>query len=349
MKSALITGVGRVEVREVLRPAIQAPDDVLLRSAVAGICGSDLHYYIADHVGGEAIPYPVIGGHEVSALVEAVGPAVTRFRPGDRVAVEPSISCGACDQCLAGRPHTCRTVRFLGHPGDRDGGLAEYFVMPERNLFSIPAGMTLTEAMLAEPLSIALHALQLGGASPGPTVAVLGTGPIGLSVVLSLQAAGVRDIYATDKSEARAAASLRAGAAWAGHPNRQDVVKEIFGRQPAGMDAVFEASGDPTAVGQAIELVKPGGRITLIGIPLAERIAYPTAVARRKEIAFYHVRRQNRCLERALLLIEAKHIDVSWLVTHTFALNEAPRAFEIAAARSDGILKAAIRFNEDIF
>jgi len=167
MRAAIITGVGRVEIHEMPRPSIQAPDDVLLRTAVAGICGSDLHYFIADRVGGEAVPYPVIGGHEVSALVEAVGPAVTRVRPGDRVAVEPSISCGSCDQCLAGRPHTCRSIKFLGHPGDKDGGLAEYFIMPERNLFSIPEGMTMTEAMLAEPLSIALHALQLGGASPG--------------------------------------------------------------------------------------------------------------------------------------------------------------------------------------
>jgi L-iditol 2-dehydrogenase len=344
MKAIVLSGVGRVEIREVPRPAIQAPDDVLLRTAVAGICGSDLHYFIADRVGGEAVPYPVIGGHEASALVEAVGSAVTRVRPGERVAVEPSISCGVCDQCLAGRPHTCRSIKFLGHPGDKNGSLSEYFVLPERNLFPIPDGITMTEAMLAEPLSIALHALQLGGTNPGPAVAVLGTGPIGLGVLLGLKASGLRDIYATDKSEARTQAALRAGAAWSGNPDRQDVVKEILGRQPAGMDAVFEASGDPEAVGQAIELVKPGGRITLIGIPLEERISYPTAVARRKEIAFTHVRRQNRCLERALLLIEAKHIDVAWLVTHTFALADAPRAFEIAASHSDGVLKTAIRF-----
>jgi len=345
MKAVVIAGVGRVEIREVPRPEIQAPDEVLLRTAVAGICGSDLHYFIADRVGGEAVPYPVIGGHEVSALVEAVGPSVRRFRPGDRVAVEPSISCGTCDQCRAGRPHTCRSIEFLGHPGDKDGGMAEFFVLPERNLFPIPEGMTMTEAMLAEPLSIALHALQLGGANPGPTVAVLGTGPIGLSVVFGLQAAGVRDVYATDKSEARAAAALRAGATWSGNPDRQDVVREILARRPLGMDDVFEAGGDPAAVEQAIALVKPGGRITLIGIPLEERIAYPTAVARRKEIVFYNVRRQNRCLERALLLIETRHIDVSWLVTHVFKLDEADKAFALAAERRDGVLKAAVDFS----
>lgn len=344
MKAAVVSGVGRVEIREIPRPEIQAPNEVLLRTAVAGLCGSDLHYFISDRVGGEVVPYPIIGGHEVSALVEAVGSAVMRVRPGDRVAVEPSISCGMCDQCRAGRPHTCRSIKFLGHPGDKDGGMAEFFVLPERNLFPIPDGMTMIEAMLAEPLSIALYALQLGGANPGPTVAVLGTGPIGLSVLICLKAAGVRDVYATDKTEARAQAALRAGAAWSGNPDRQDVVREILSRRLLGMDAVFEAGGDPAAVEQAIALVKPGGRITLIGIPLEERIAYPTAVARRKEIAFYNVRRQNRCLERALLLIETKQVDVSWLVTHTFALGDADKAFALAAERRDGVLKAAVDF-----
>ena len=345
MKAVVITGVGKVEVREIPRPSIQAPDDVLLRTAVAGICGSDLHYFIADRVGGEAVPYPVIGGHEASAVVEAVGSAVTRVRPGDRVAVEPSISCGTCDQCRSGRPHTCRLIKFLGHPGDRDGALAEYFVLPERNLFPIPEGMTMAEAMMAEPLSVALHALQLGGANPGPSIAVLGTGPIGLLAVLCLRAVGVHEVFATDRSEARMQAALNAGAAWSGNPDRQDIVREILDRRPLGMDAVVEASGDPAAVEQAVALVKPGGRITLIGIPLEERISYPTATARRKEIAFFNVRRQNRCIERAVLLIENKHIDVAPLISHEFAVDDAPRAFDIAAGRKDGVLKAAINFS----
>ena len=345
MKAIMITGMGKIEVREIPRPSIQAPDDVLLRTAVAGLCGSDLHYFIADRVGGEAVPYPVVGGHEASAVVEAVGTAVTRIRPGDRVTVEPSISCGTCDQCRSDRPHTCRSIKFLGHPGDRDGAMAEFFVLPERNLFPVPTGMTMAEAMMAEPLSVALHALRMGGANPGPSIAVLGTGPIGLCAVLCLRAVGMHEVFTTDRSDARSQAALKAGAAWAGNPDRQDVVREILERRPLGMDAVYEASGDPAAVEQAIALVKPGGRVTLIGIPLEERIAYPTAVARRKEIAFFNVRRQNRCIERALLLIENKHIDAARLISHEFALDDAPRAFEIAAERRDGVLKAAIKFS----
>jgi L-iditol 2-dehydrogenase len=344
MKAVTITGAGKVEVREIPRPEIKAADEVLLRTAVAGLCGSDLHYYIADRVGGEAVPYPVVGGHEAAAVVEAVGTGVTRVRPGDRVAVEPSISCGKCDQCRTGRPHTCRSIKFLGHPGDRDGALAEFFVLPERNLFPIPASMTMAEAMMAEPLSIALHALSMGGATAGPAVAILGTGPIGLLVLLALRAAGATDVYTTDKSEARMEAAAKAGATWWGNPDRGDIVREILARRPLGLDTVFEASGDPAAVEQAIHLVKPGGRIVLIGIPLEERIAYPTAIGRRKEIAFFNVRRQNRCLERALLLIENRHLDAARLISHEFSPTDAPRAFDIAAGRKEGVIKATIRF-----
>ena len=344
MKAAVLTGVRSVEVRDIPDPKIEAPDDVLLRTAVAGLCGSDLHYYIADKVGSEKVAYSAIVGHECSAVVEAVGTAVKKVKPGDRVAVEPAISCGACDQCRGGRPHTCRTVGFLGHPGEKDGCLAELFTMPERNLYPIPPTMTPSEAMLAEPLSIALHALQLGGGMPGRAVGVLGTGPIGLCLVMALKAAAVAEVYATDKSEARAKAALRAGASWASNPDREDIVKAVLARQPLGLDAVFEVSGDPAAIEQAVELVKPGGTIYQIGIPLAERIAYPIARLRRKEIAIRNIRRQNRCLERALLLIETKHVDVAWLATHAFALADAARAFATAADRTDGVLKASIVF-----
>jgi len=344
MKAAVLTGVRSVEVRDLREPEIQAPDEVLLRTAVAGLCGSDLHYFIADKVGSEKVRYPAVVGHECAAVVEAVGTAVTRLKPGNRVAVEPAISCGACDQCRSGRPHTCRKVGFLGHPGEKDGCLAELFTMPERNLFPLPEKVSPTEAMLAEPLSIALHAVQLGGGNPGRSVGVLGTGPIGLCVILALRAAGIAEIYASDRSHARAEAALKAGALAAWNADRESVVEAVMARQPLGLDAVFEVSGDPAAIEQAVELVKPGGTIYQIGIPLPERIAYPIAKLRRKETIIRNVRRQNRCLERALGLIEAKIIDVAWLASHAFPLAEPERAFTTAADRLDGVLKASIVF-----
>ena len=344
MKAAVLTGVRKVEVREIPNPLIRNDDDVLLRTVVAGLCGSDLHYFLTDRVGSEAVRYPAVVGHECSAVVEAVGPAVKRFKAGDRVAVEPSISCGTCDQCRSGRPHTCRKVEFLGHPGERSGCLAEFFVMPERNLFPVPEAMTMTEAMLVEPLSIALHARALAGGMPGQSIGVLGTGPIGLLLIQVLKAEGRGDVYATDRSEARVAAAAAAGATWSGNPDRVDVVGEILKQKPLGLDAVFEVSGDPAAIEQAVELAKPGGWIYQVGIPLTERVSYPMARVRRKELAFRYVRRQNQCVKRGLLLIETGHLDVAWLATHTFKIEEADRAFATAADRTDGVLKASIVF-----
>jgi L-iditol 2-dehydrogenase len=344
MKAAYLTGVRKVEVRDIPAPVLRKDDDVLLRTAVAGLCGSDLHYFISDRVGGESVRYPAVVGHECSAVVEAVGPAVKRFKPGDRVAVEPSISCGECDQCRSGRPHTCRRIGFLGHPGERDGCLAEFFVLPERNLFALPEAMTMTEAMLVEPLSIALHARSLARGWLGPAVGVLGTGPIGWSLIQVLRVEGYEKILATDRSDARAAAALRAGAVWSGNPGRDDIVGAILKREPHGLDAVFEVSGDPEAIEQAAELVKPGGWIYQIGIPLAERISYLSAKVRRKEIGIRHIRRQNRCIKRALLLVETKHLDVAWMATHFFKIEETAKAFATAADRTDGVLKASIVF-----
>ncbi len=344
MKAVVLTGVGRVEVRDVPKPEIKAPDDVLLKTAVAGLCGSDLHYFVSDRVGGEKVAYPAIAGHECSAVVEAVGSGVPALKPGDRVAVEPAISCGTCDQCRSGRPHTCRSLGFLGHPGEKDGCLAEYFVMPARNCIPLPAAMTMTEAMLAEPLSIALHAFRFWSGSANRTMAVLGSGPIGLCVLLEARQNGVREIYATDKVDERAEAARKAGAAWAGNPDRQDIVRDILARRPLGLDAVFECCGDQAALDQAVELLKPGGTLIFVGITITERVSFPSGRIRRKEIRIQNVRRQNRCLEHALELVGAGKIDLNFLATHTFEAEDAQKAFETAAFHLDGALKVSIVF-----
>lgn len=344
MKAAVLTGVRGVEIRDVPTPELKAPDDVLLRTAAAGLCGSDLHYFIADNVGGERVAYPVLIGHECTAVVEAVGPDVRRVRPCDRVAIEPAISCGACDQCSAGRFNTCRHIGFLGHPGEKDGCLAEYFVMPERNCYPLPAEMTMTEGMLAEPLSIALHALGLAG-GPNRPIAVLGTGPIGLSLIMAARAAGTMKIYATDKVSARVQAAGKAGADWAGNPDKDDIVRAVLSHEPLGLETVLDCSGDPAAIDQAVDLAKPGGTILLVGIPLTERVPLRFRALRRKEIRIQNVRRQNKRLEEALASIATKRIDISWLATHVFGLKDAAKAFATAADRTDGVLKTVIKMD----
>lgn len=342
MKAAFLTGVRSIEVREAPAPRIAKDDDVLVRSQAVGVCGSDLHYYLSDKVGGDTVKYPFIPGHECAGVVEAVGKAVTRVKPGDAVVVEPAVSCGVCDQCLYGRPHTCRKLLFLGHYGELTGGMAELALAPERNCVPLPAKMTVVQGALAEPLSIAVYAAGLAGSVRGKSAAVLGTGPIGLCLAMTLKAEGAAAVYATEIVETRRTAAAAAGADWSGDPDREDVVAAIRSRESLGLDLVFECCGEQSALDQAVELVKPGGTLVVVGIPLDERVSFASGKLRRREIRVQSVRRQNRCLEKAVAMIHTGRIKVDFLATHFFKLDKAREAYETAAERRDGVIKALV-------
>jgi L-iditol 2-dehydrogenase len=343
MKAAVLTGIGSVEVREVPSPELVRDDDVLIRVAAAGVCGSDIHYYRDGRIGDQIVRFPAVIGHECAGIVERAGPAAGRLKPGDRVAIDPAVVCGRCDQCLDYRPNTCRRLLFLGTPGQLPGCLSEYIVMPEQNCFPLPEGLTLEEAVLVEPLSIALYSVRvLGGRAPEKT-AVLGAGPIGLSVLIAARALTPGTIYMTDKIEDRLEAARRAGAAWAGNPDRQDIVSEIAAREPLLLDAVFECSGDPAALDQAVDLLKPGGRLVIVGIPAPDRVSLDIHKLRRKEITLLNVRRQRYAVSEAIGLLAAGSFDPRFMLTHRFDLADAAWAFEHVAGYRDGVIKAVVR------
>ncbi len=342
MKAALLTGPEKIEVRDVPAPAIAKDDDVLLRTKLVGICGSDLHYFSSARVGDLDLRYPVRLGHECTAVVEAVGKSVTTLKRGDVVAVEPAVSCGTCDQCLAGRPHTCRHLRFMGSPGQLDGALAEFLVMPERNCHPLPAGMDPSLGVVAEPLSIGLWAVALAGRVAVRSVAVLGAGPIGLSVLLGARIQGARAIFVTEKVKARISAAKEAGADWTGNPEKIDVAAEILRLEPLGLDIVFECCGKQEALDQAVRLLKPGGTLVVVGIPVEERVSFDSSKLRRKEIRIQSVRRQNGCLEKALGLLAGGTINADFMATHTFPLDRVQDAYETVFHYRDGVVKALV-------
>jgi L-iditol 2-dehydrogenase len=161
MKSAALTGIRKFELKDGPLPRLENETDVLLRIKAVGICRSDIHYFLNDRVGDQIVLYPWILGHECAAVVEEVGIRVSKVKPGNRVAVDPALACGRCDQCLFSRPHTCRELCFLGYPGYREGSLSEFIVVPETNCYPILDTMTLTQAALAESLAIDLIADRL--------------------------------------------------------------------------------------------------------------------------------------------------------------------------------------------
>lgn len=342
MNAVLLTALRRFDVTQVPPPACEGDTDVLIRIRAIGVCGSDIHYYRTGRIGSQVIQFPFAVGHEAAGVVERVGRRVTRLKPGQKVALDPAISCGECDQCLAGREHTCRDLLFLGCPGQLAGCLCEHVVLPEKNCFPLPEGMTFEQGALSEPLAIGLYAVERSGARPADNVAILGVGPIGMSVFHVLRTRQVGNVYITDKIPERLSLAARLKPAWSGNPDRVDAIREISARERLLLDAVFECSGDTTAIAQAIQLLKPGGRLVLVGIPETDDVAFPIHELRRKEITIINIRRQVRCTQKAVDLLASGAINMDSMVTHRFRLTETQAAFELVEGYRDGVMKAMV-------
>ena len=172
MKTMALTGIREMRMIDSPAPQISNETDVLIKLTHMGICGSDLHLYSTGQIGDKLVKFPFVLGHEGCGMVEQVGTSVTRVRKGDLIAIEPAMPCGECDQCTADRPHTCRKLSFLGSPGQSDGLLSEYIVMPEECCHPLPEGMNSGLGCLAEPLSIGIYAVELAGSLEGKKIAI---------------------------------------------------------------------------------------------------------------------------------------------------------------------------------
>jgi L-iditol 2-dehydrogenase len=274
-----------------------------------------------------------------------VGSAVTHVKPGDRIAIEPAMPCGECDQCKANRPHTCRKLRFLGCPGQAAGCLTEYIVMPENSCVRIGDNMTYTEAAISEPLAIGVYAVNQSIPMKGATIGILGFGPIGMSVILSAIAKGAKKIFVTDLIEERLQIAKACGATWTGNPLKKDVVGEIKEKEPLLLDVVFECCGKQEAMDQAIEILKPGGKLMVIGIPEFDRWSFSVDLLRRKEICIQSIRRQNHSVEEALELMKNKQVNIDKMPTHRFSFAQTKAAFDLVTEYRDGVMKAMIDFD----
>ena len=342
MQAALLTGIRKFEIRQVPEPEITRPTEVRIRIKMVGVCGSDIHYYTTGRIGSQIIQFPFTVGHETAGIAEEIGSKVTRVKPGQRIAIDPAVSCGHCDQCRAGREHTCRKLLFLGCPGQLAGALCEYLVLPETCCFPIEARTTFEQAVLSEPLAIAIYAVERARLPAKANVAVLGAGPIGMSVFHVLRVNDVGEVFITDKIPERLKFARQLKPKYCGNPDTTDIVREISKAEPLLMDAVFECSGDRKAYDQAVRLLKPGGTLALVGIPEFDEVAFPIHELRRKEITITNIRRQAHCTQKAIASLETKEINLDAMATHHFSLAQTQEAFDVVANYRDGVMKAMI-------
>ncbi len=346
MKAAYLVAVRQFEIRNVPKPGIQNDRDVLVKLRSSGVCGSDVHNYKEGKTGSLQVKFPMILGHECSAVVEEVGKAVKKVKPGDRVAVEPAVSCGQCEQCLTGRQNLCKDVAFLSVPGELEGCLKEYMVMPEANVIPLPDELTFEDAVMLEPLSIGAYAVNLGEVKPGDSVAVLGSGPIGLLTLEVANASGAVLSFATDIVQERVEMAAQLGATHSFNRNQTDVVREVLdATQGRGVDVAFECAGEQDVIDQGLKVLRPAGRFVLLGIPAgAPQYVFHTDLWRRKELTIVYVRRQVHYMERALHLVKAGKVDVRTPVTHRFPLEQTNDAYELVSTYKDGVVKAMVNF-----
>jgi len=344
MKAMMLTGIRKMEMRDIPEPQLMNPNDVKIKMCIVGICGSDIHYYTNGRIGSQQVKYPFTVGHEGAGVVVEVGDEVRRVKPGDTIAIEPSMPCWQCDQCLAGRHHTCRKLRFLGCPGQAEGCLMEYIVMPEASCFPLGGNLTPDHGSISEPLAIGVYSVKKSIGVKGASIGILGFGPIGMSVLLAAMERGASNFYVTDKVNERLAIAHKENVTWTGNPLETDIVGKLKELVPLGLDIVYECCGQQEALDQAVDILKPGGMLVVVGIPESDRWSMSVDTTRRREISLQFIRRQLDCVEPALEMMMSGAINIANMVTHRFSFDRTKEAFDLVADYRDGVMKAMIDF-----
>jgi L-iditol 2-dehydrogenase len=317
-------------------------DEVLVRVKSVGICRSDIHYYHDGRIGDVVITEPLVLGHEFAGEIVEVGKLVEKVKPGDRVAVDPALSCGACEMCQNDNPNLCPTVKFCGTP-PINGALSEFFVANEKQLFKIPFNMTYDEGAMLEPLGVAIHSINLSKIKEWQSAAIIGCGSIGLLTLQLLKMLETRMILAIDllPNRLELASSFGADYTLLNHSKSIDI-QGFNGIHESGFDVVFEVAGDDHTPEQAIEICKPGGKIILIGINPNNEIKINSGIFRRKGLTLLSVRRMKHTYPEAISLKLSGKVNFNPLMTHNYDLEHAAEAFNLADNYLEGAVKVFI-------
>jgi L-iditol 2-dehydrogenase len=333
MRANVLVEKGRTRVEEVPVPRLD-PDQVLVRIAAVGVCGSDVHYFQHGRIGDFLLTSPMILGHEAAGIIVAVGSAVSPERVGERVAIEPQRACRLCEQCKHGRYNLCPNIEFYATP-PIDGAFAEYQAIQADYAFAVPDSMSLDAAALCEPLSVGIWTNQKAGTGPGSRILIAGAGPIGILVAQVARAFGAREIIVSDVAAQRREAALRYGAT-----RVIDPVAENIADLGLDVDAFVDASGAEPAVRAGIIAVKPAGRIVLVGMG-ADDVRLPVSRIQSRELVLTGVFRYANTWPLAIHLASSGLVDLDSMVTSRFGLEDVEAA--LAAAVQPRTLKALVQ------
>jgi 2-desacetyl-2-hydroxyethyl bacteriochlorophyllide A dehydrogenase len=334
MQGIVFRGAGRWALEEFPRPEIQANDDVLLRVDRVSICGTDIHI-LSDPPGHPATPGSILG-HEYVATIADIGAGVTNLTPGERVVIDPNITCGLCEYCRLGLTNVCENMTSLGI--FRHGGLAEFNVAPAKALHKISLDVPPERACLAEPLACVFHAFEKANFAPGESVAILGAGPIGLLFLMLFKAAGAGRVCVIEPTEFRRKVAERLGADLALNPKTENCLAEVKAVTRIGVDVAVDAAG--SLLPESLELVRRGGRVILFGVNQHAERSLNQYVITRYETSILGSYIQRSAFPKVVRILEAGLLPVEKLITHRLKLSEVGVALE--AMRAGEAIKAVV-------
>ncbi|MGG6309288.1 NAD(P)-dependent alcohol dehydrogenase [Paenibacillus macerans] len=339
---AYMTGLRDMELRTGDIP-VPKDHEVLVKLEFVGICGSDVHYYESGRIGSFVVEGDFILGHECAGTITEVGAAVRHLKVGDRVALEPGLTCGHCEFCKSGRYNLCPDVRFLATPPIH-GCLSDYIAYPADMAFKLPDRVSTREGALVEPLAVGLHAASQGQVKLGDRVVILGAGAIGLMTLLASRAFGALETIVVDVIENRLDFAKKLGATRVVNARQEDVaavVAECTDGQ--GADVVIETAGSEATIKQTPYLVKRGGTIVLVGFAPKDIIDYDFMQILLKEARIESVFRYRNLFPPAIGAIADGRIDVKPMVTHEFSFEDSKLAFDYVIENKNDVVKALIK------
>ena len=310
-----------VRLEERPMPTI-GPNDVLVEVKAVGVCGSDVHYYEHGRIGSYVVRQPLILGHETAGVIVAVGTEVDQNRVGERVAIEPGIPDGTCEQCRAGRYNLCRNVRFFGTP-PIDGSFANYVAVPTHFAYTLPGTLSDEEGAMIEPLSVGLWACRKARLRGGDSVLITGAGPIGLLAMKVAFALGVANVTITDVFPQRLAIAQRLGAT-----QTLNVAEQPLAQTGIQADVLLECSGQQQALSEGIRSLRPAGMAVVVGMNPGEELRVPMSFIQNREITVTGTFRYANTYADAIALVASGRIDVSSLVTGRYPLEAAEQALQ---------------------
>jgi D-arabinitol dehydrogenase (NADP+) len=323
MKAIKIEKPNHLELVEIPIPE-SGENEVLIQVKASGICGTDVHIFCGEYMGD----YPVIPGHEFSGVIKKVGGSVTRFTPGDRVAVEPNIACDNCFHCLNNRHNFCENWSAVGVT--RPGGMEQFVVAPEKAVFDI-GDLPFEVGAFVEPLSCVLHGVERLDPDLASSILIIGAGPIGILLMQVLNHYGAVEITVVDKNPARADFAAAMGAAFV-ETNLENLERDDF-------DIVVDATGVIPVMSRCIDFVRYGGKVLLFGVPPAgEKITFEAFPIFRKGLTIMSSFTSARNSYQALDLLKHKQISVDGLVSHKLPLEEFQHGIELLE-RGEGDVK----------